>query len=48
MRDKLLMILIMAAVVLMTAPVVVADVPTLIGYQGVITDSEGEPITGKH
>lgn len=48
MRDRLLMILIMASVVFITAPAVVADVPTLIGYQGVITDSEGEPITGVH
>ncbi len=45
MRDRLLMILIMAAVVFMTVSAVVADVPTLIGYQGVLLDSEGDPVT---
>ncbi len=45
MRDRLLMILIMALAVFMKAPAVVADVPTLIGYQGILTDSEGDPVT---
>lgn len=44
MRDGLLMILIMALVVFVTAPAVVADVPTLIGYQGVLLDSYGYPV----
>ncbi|MHC4500352.1 MAG: hypothetical protein ACYS21_14710, partial [Planctomycetota bacterium] len=45
MRDRPLMALIVATAIVMSAVAVKADVPTLINYQGVLQDSEGNPVT---
>jgi hypothetical protein len=39
------MALIVATAIVMSAVAVKADVPTLINYQGVLQDSEGNPVT---
>ncbi len=45
MKKRLLLILIVVVGAILMAPVSRADVPTLISYQGVLLDSEGDPVT---
>lgn len=45
MKKRLLLILIVVLGAILLAPITRADVPTLISYQGVLLDSEGDPVT---
>jgi len=44
MRDRLLLVLIVATAMVISTVAVKADVPTLISYQGVLLDSDGHPV----